>query len=177
MKIKNRSAGTVVYAIEDLNIRRRFAAGEVKDIPKEELIKLLYQPGGPALFKRYLQVSSADMKELGFGEQEPEYFYSEEDVKKIMVNGTLNEFLDFLDFAPEGALSIAKDLAVKLPLSDMNKAEGLKKATGFDVIKAIGHLKAVDQDLNGETEITVATRKRRVETPKPNAEEKYKVIG
>ena len=177
MKIKNRSAGTVVYAIEDLNIRRRFAAGEVKDISKEELVKLLYQPGGPALFEKYLQVSDSDMKELGFGEQEPEYFYSEEDVKKIMVNGTLNEFLDFLDFAPEGALSIAKDLAVKLPLSDMNKAEGLKKATGFDVIKAIGHLKAVDQDLNGETEITVATRKRRVETPKPNTEEKYKVIG
>ena len=42
MKIKNRSAGTVVYAIEDLNIRRRFAAGEVKDISKEELVKLLY---------------------------------------------------------------------------------------------------------------------------------------
>jgi hypothetical protein len=179
MKIKNRSAGTVVYAIEDLNIRRHFAAGEVKDIPQEEIQKLLYQPGGPALFERYLQVSDKDMIALGFGEQEPEYFYSAEDIKNIMVNGTLNEFLDFLDFAPEGAITIAKELAVKLPLSDMNKAEGLKKATGFDVIKAIGHMKAVEQDLNGEIEVATTSRKRRAEVPTAisTVESKYKVIG
>ena len=177
MKIKNRSANLVVYSIEDLNIHRRFAPGEVKDVTMEEIQKLLYQPGGQALFEKYLQVSSADMTALGFGEQEPEYHYSEDMIKNIMINGTLNEFLDFLDFAPEGAISIAKDLAIKLPLTDMNKAEGMKKATGFDVIKAIGHVKAVEKDLHGEVEIQVESRKRRTEAPKTVTEEKYKVIG
>lgn len=177
MKIKNRSANLVVYSIDDLNVHRRFAPGEVKDVAMEEIQKLLYQPGGTVLFKKYLQVSSADMEALGFEEQEPEYHYSEDMIKNIILNGTLDEFLDFLDFAPEGAISIAKDLAIKLPLNDMNKAEGMKKATGFDVLKAIGHTKAVEKDLQGETEIPVTSRKRRVETPKPITETKYKVIG
>ena len=42
MKIKNRSANLVVYFIEDLNIHRRFAPGEVKDVTMEEIQKLLY---------------------------------------------------------------------------------------------------------------------------------------
>lgn len=176
MKIKNRSASVVVYTIADLNIRRRFVPGEVKELEKEEIEKLLYQPGGRTLFVNNLQVSANDMVALGFEEQEPEYYYSEEDIKKIMINGSLNEFLDFLDFAPGGSISIAKELAVKLPLSDMNKAEALKKAIGFDVMKAISHNKAIEKELNIDSQPATEERKRRVETPKP-IEEKYKVIG
>lgn len=173
MKIKNRSASVVGYTIPDLNIRRRFAPGEVKDISKEEIEKLLYQPGGKELFMDDLQASAADMEALGFGEQEPEYFYSEEDVKRVMTTGSLDEFLDFLDFTPTGGIDLVKDLAVKLPLTDMNKIEALKKATGFDAGKAIAHNKAVEKELTGDT-VVAETRKRRA--PVNNTQSKYKVI-
>ena len=174
MKVKNRSASVVVYTIADLNVRRRFAPGEVKDLDKIEIEKLLYQPGGKTLFVNNLQVSAEDMHALGFGDQEPEYFYSAEDIQRLMTSGSYEEFLDFLDFAPEGGLSIVKDLAIKLPLADMNKAEAIKKATGFDVMKAIANDQAVKKDLNGVQETTTETRTRRVAIKE---EPKYKVIS
>ena len=175
MKIKNRSASIVGYTIPDLNVRRRFAPGEVKDITKEEIEKLLYQPGGRELFLDDLQAPADEMKALGFEELEPEYFYSHEDIEKLMTSGSLDAFLDFLDFASTGAVGIAQDLAIKLPLADMNKAEALKKATGFDVMKAISHNKAVEKDLTGGAEAAPAeARTRRVQQP---TIPQYKVIG
>lgn len=180
MKIKNRSASVVGYTIPDLNVRRRFAPGEIKDLPKEEIEKLLYQPGGRELFMDDLQAPADAMRELGFENLEPEYFYSEDDIKRIMLTGSLDEFLDFLDFATEGGKSIAQDLAIKLPLADMNKAEALKKATGFDAAKAIQNNKAVEKDLHGDAQPVVETRKRRVAVETsvaPTTDSKYKVIG
>ena len=99
-KMKNRSASIVVYSIEDLNLNRRFTPGETKEVTLEEVEKLLYKPGGRSLFLTYLQVPAEVMAKLGFAEQEPEYYYTEEDIKRLMTTGSLDEFLDFLDFAP-----------------------------------------------------------------------------
>lgn len=178
MKIKNRSASVVVYTIPDLHIIRRFAPSEVKEVEKTEIEKLLYQPGGKTLFLEDLQVSAEEMLELGFGEQEPEYFYSADDIKRIMLTGTMDEFLDLLDFSTEGGITIIKDYAVKLPLTDMNKIDALKKATGFDAAKAIGHTKAVEKDLNGESIKTLETRQRRTQPKVENTTvtNKYKII-
>ena len=174
-KMKNRSASIVVYSIEDLNLNRRFTPGETKEVTLEEVEKLLYKPGGRSLFLTYLQVPAEVMAKLGFAEQEPEYYYTEEDIKRLMTTGSLDEFLDFLDFAPPGGISIAKDLAIKLPLADMNKANALTKATGFDVMKALEHMKAVEKDLNGNPDATDAeARTRRVVKPETS---KYKVIS
>ena len=41
MKVKNRSASVVGYKVPDLNVRRRFVPGEIKEIPVEELQQLL----------------------------------------------------------------------------------------------------------------------------------------
>lgn len=175
LKMKNRSASTVAYTIDDLNISRRFSPGEVKEVTLEEVQKLLYKKGGRNLFLKYLQVPADAMEKLGFDKQEPEYYYTEEDIKRIMVSGSLDEFLDFLDFAPKGGIGIAKDLAIKLPLADMNKAEALSKATGFNVMKALEHTKAVEKDLNKVNAAPASeTRTRRVVV---NEEPKYKVIS
>ena len=172
MKIKNRSASVVGYTIPEANVRRRFAPGEIKDVPRDEIEKLLFQPGGKELFMDDLQVSPIDVRELGLPEQEPEYYYSHDDIKKIMLTGSLDEFLDLLDFATDGGIGIIKDYAVRLPLADMNKIEALKNKTGFDAGKAIANVKAVDKDLNGDSAAATETRKRRVE-PVNN---KYKII-
>lgn len=34
MKVKNRSASVVGYKLPDLNVRRRFVPGEIKEIPQ-----------------------------------------------------------------------------------------------------------------------------------------------
>ena len=80
---------------------------------------------------------------------EPEYHYSEEDVKRLLTIGTLDQFLDCLDFAPDVIKDMIKDLAIKLPLNDMNKRQAIKEKLGFDVTKAI---EIQNTKYDGETE-------------------------
>jgi hypothetical protein len=54
MKVKNRSASVVCYSVPDLNVKREFSAGEIKEIPQEELQILLQQPGGRVILTDYL---------------------------------------------------------------------------------------------------------------------------
>jgi hypothetical protein len=68
---------------------------------------------------------------------EPEYHYSENDIKQLLTTGTLDQFLDCLDFAPDAIKDMIKDLAVDLPLNDMAKRQAIQDKLGFDVTKAI----------------------------------------
>ena len=54
-----------------------------------------------------------------------------------MIEGTLDQFLDCLDFAPEGVKEMIKEMAVDLPLNDMAKREAIQEKLGFNVTKAI----------------------------------------
>ena len=159
MKVRNRSTSVVSYSVPDLKVKREFSAGEVKEIPQEELAILIQQPGGKVILTEYLQVNKEDIKSLDIEEQEQEYFYTEEDVKRIMKFGTLDEFLDMLDFAPEGVMDMIKTYAIELPLSDLYKVNALKDKTGFDSAKALEN--SIDE--NGELQVADAP-KRRVST-------------
>ena len=137
MRVTNRSSSLAVYRIPELNIRRTFMPGESKNITYEELVQLTYQPGGRRLMQDILQIVEADVtKELNV-RTEPEYYMSAEDVKKLLLSGSLDEFLDALDFAPAGVIDLIKTYAVELPVTDTRKREAILKATGFDVTRAI----------------------------------------
>ena len=102
--------------------------------------------------------------------------YNEEDVKRIMKFGTLDEFLDMLDFAPEGVMDMIKTYAIELPLSDLYKVNALKDKTGFDSTKALEN--SIDE--NGELQVA-DTPKRRVSNGTASGEKQrripeYKII-
>ena len=162
--VKNRSASTVVYRIPEDGIRREFAPGEVKKISKAELTKLSYRPGGPALMVQYLQIMSAEgVKELGL-RVEPEYNMSEQQVIDLLKTGSMDAFLDCLEFAPVGVIDLVKKLAVSLPLNDFAKREALKEKTGFDVTKAVANAveeaaEARKAAAKAETTTTTSTRR------------------
>ena len=178
MKVKNRSTCTVSYTVPDLNIKRVFVAGEIKDVPLKELQILVQQPGGRVILTEYLQVSKEDIRQLDVLEPEQEYFYSEDDVKRIMKFGSQDEFLDMLDFAPEGVLDMIKTYAVQLPLSDLFKINALKDKTGFDAAKALEN--SIDE--NGELQVASAPKRRvaaaeeKADAPKRRVPTEYKVI-
>lgn len=176
--IKNRSSSLLVYKIPEKNIRREFAPGETKRIPFEEIRALSYQPGGSALIMNYLQVNQDVLSALGY-RPEPEYFMNESQIKDLLINGTLDEFLDCLDFAPSGVINLIKQYSVTLPLNDLQKRRALKKFLGFDVDKAIVH---VEEDKQTEEE-TINVRTRRVVqndtsmTTGRRTQPKYKVVN
>ena len=138
IKVINKDAGVVGYTIPELNIHRDFYPGEFKEIRYEELEKLTFIPGGEVILKELLEITDEQAIYQLFSKNfEPEYHYSKEDVIKVMTEGTLDQFLDCLDFAPEVIKDNIKELAVQLPLNDMSKREAIKEKLNFDVTKAI----------------------------------------
>lgn len=176
--VKNRSASTVVYRIPEDNIRRSFEPGETKKISFGELEKLTYQQGGRELLEQFLQiVDEAVTTDLNV-HREIEYDMSEAQVAMLLQNGSLDAFLDALDFAPIGVIDLIKSLAVKLPLTDLNKRKALKDKTGFDVDKALVHIDEEKQEEGEHIEPIAPERRVKTETtPGRRTTSNYKVVS
>lgn len=100
LNVTNRSGGIVIYKIPEHNIRREFNERETKKIPYQELVWLSYRPGGRTLMQNMLLIEDPEAVESLNITAEQEYFMTEEDVIKMLVNGSLDQLLDALDFAP-----------------------------------------------------------------------------
>jgi len=138
IKICNRDDAAVFYDIPEMNgLHRVFQPNEVKEVTLGELIKLSYEPGGMDLLRNNFILNNKEAINMILGEVEPEYNYTPADIKNLLLNGSLDELLDCLDFAPEGVIEIVKDLAVELPLNDVAKREAILNKTGFNVTNAI----------------------------------------
>lgn len=179
IKITNRDSGRVGYDIDELGIKRRFAPRETKEISFEELEKLSFLSGGLTLIKNYLIVKNEEaIKELGI-KVEPEYFYNEEDIKNILLKGSMNEFLDCLDFAPDGVIDMLKKMAVSLPLNDVAKRDAILEKTGFNVTRAIeinNTKNDGDDSLKEQKNETTIRRSEGSIEPVRRAPSKYKVV-
>lgn len=185
--VTNRSAGLVGYSLPEMGIKNReFQPGETKKISAEELINLGYKPGGVVLLRDYLQIKDEEVRDSLIGRVEPEYNMSIDDVKKLIQVGSMDEWLDCLDFAPEGVIDIIKTLSVELPLTDTNKMVAFKEKKGFDLARAIKAKQEDDAEAAAAgKQQTETTAQRRVQ---PKAEEpttnsrrtsgsKYKVVN
>jgi hypothetical protein len=153
--VKNRSASMVVYRIPEDGIRREFAPGESKKIHFSELEKLSYQSGGRALMANFLQITDESVTDNLNIHTEAEYYMSEEQIVELIKNGSLDAFLDCLDYAPVGVIDLLKKFAVSLPMNDIKKRTALLEKTGFDVDKAIKMSEAEKaDDTTSENQIT-----------------------
>lgn len=138
VNVTNRSRGSVGYTIPDMgNLQRHFNYGETKQITAEEIRKLSYSIGGSVLLRDYLKIDNQELIDEILHGVEPEYFYTEEQIKELLLNGEMDAFMDCLDFAPDGVIDLMRDLAVKLEIPDIRKRDAISKKTGVDVNKAI----------------------------------------
>ena len=175
-QIKNRSASMVVYKIPDLGIRREFAPGEVKKIKFSELEALSYQPGGRELLSSFLQIVEEEVTNQLEIQREPEYDMSEQQIVELLATGSIDAFLDALDYAPMGVIDLIKKFAVSLPLTDYDKREALKKKTGFDVDKAIANDKA-DKEIEKKPEEQESPKQPTNTTTGRRTTTNYKVVS
>ena len=177
-RVKNRGASTVVYKIADKGIRREFKPGQIMQISSEELEELTFQPGGTMILSQFLQILDLDGIQAAHIKTEPEYHMSEADVAKLITSGSLDAFLDALDFAPIGVIDLIKKLSISIPMVDIPKRKALKEKTGFDVEAALRHneedkeddQKTILKQNNGERRVKsdVAPTGRRTTAPKYN---------
>ena len=178
-RVKNRGASLVIYKIPEDGIRREFKPGQTLTISSEELEKLTYQPGGTIILSQFLQILDLDAIEQFHIKTEPEYHMSEAQVADLIKNGSLDAFLDALDFAPIGVIDLIKKLSIDIPMTDIQKRKALKNKTGFDVEAALRHNEEdkeesqttiLKQNNNGERRVKQpeATPGRRTSVPKYN---------
>lgn len=186
IKVTNRDNGSVGYTIPDLRLYREFAAGETKDITMEELRKLSYIPGGKVILQDYLVLNNKDAVYELLNEVEPEYFYTEADVKNLLMTGSLDALKDCLDYAPAGTIDLVKKVAVDIKLNDIQKREAIQEMTGFNVTSAIAINEATaeekaNEDKGGirrvtETKATEETKPAGRRTTPTLSDDKYKNV-
>lgn len=180
--VRNRNIGKTFYRTEEGKYRS-FEHEEIKKIPFSELTQLTYSNGGRYILENYLVINDEDALELLGMTVQPEYSYTDEDIRKVLFEGSYDEFADFLDFAPKGAIDIAKDMAVKGEIPDTNKRKMLSEKTGLNIDSAILVNKVMAED--GETAEEEAPKQRRVaiKEDKPETKErrtaapKYNVVS
>ena len=183
--VKNRSSSIVVYRIPETNLRREFEPGEIKRVPFGELEKLTYQPGGRELLENFLQILEEEVTTDLNVHREVEYDMSEAQIRDLLLSGSLDAFLDALDFAPIGVIDLIKTMSVQLPLTDLNKRRALKEKTGFDVDRALVHVEEermaeMQKDPNKiDTAEAAPTRRVKAEEPQTarRTNSNYKVVN
>ena len=163
INVRNRSNSVVVYNVDDLRVRREFMPGAVKQVPLEEIYALSQQPAGAEIIANYLFIeSSAAVKEMSM-KVEPEYYLDDKGVIALLKDGSVDELLDCLDFAPAGVLDLVQKYAIDLPLTDTRKIKAIKDKTGFDVALALKHkaeLEAEAAEAGEQTESGMAVERR-----------------
>ena len=159
ISVRNRNNGFTGYSIPDKGIWRNFAPGEIKKISLEELQQLQYQPGGEYTLNNLLVVQDASALKYLNMQVEPEYNYTEKDIKNLLLDGSLDQLKDFLDFAPEGAIEIAKEIAVSEEIPDIRKRDAISEATGFNINNAINVNHAMAEDDEPKQEESTKTRR------------------
>ena len=159
VKITNRDNGMVFYVIPELNgLRRSFQPNETKEVSFNELQKLSYLPGGKTLLENSFIIEDGAAVAQILGTVQPEYNYKPEDIKKLLTEGSLEEFLDCLDFAPDGVKEIIKTMAVEIELNDVAKRDAILEKLNFNVNNAIDIKRKINE---GNQEKATAPIRRR----------------
>jgi hypothetical protein len=165
VSVQNKVNATVVYQIPDLNnLIREFRPGEIKKVPMDELRRLSYDNGGRVTLQQYLFIDNKEAVDELLGETAPEYFYTQDDIKTLLVSGSIEQFEDFLNFAPAGLKDTMKDMAVDIKVNNVKKRELIKEYLGLDVSKAIELLDSDEEDKNSSSNLIKSdTRQRKAE--------------
>lgn len=154
IKVTNRSDSYAGYNIPDApaGYERDFAPGETKEIELEEIKKLYWTVGGRRLIENYFIIGDEAIEELQLTPNY-EYFYTKDDIKELLLNGSYEQLEDTIEFGPEGVLDLVKTVAVDLEIPDIRKRNLIKNKLGLDVTAAIDIIKSSEEDTVKEEKV------------------------
>jgi hypothetical protein len=146
---------------------------------------LVGQSGGPTsainatLSGIIKQASISENIDILYGMQNGIEGFLKEQIIDLIKTGSLDAFLDCLDFAPVGVIDLLKKFAVSVPLADYEKRQALKEKTGFDVDIALKNM--IADKAEDTTSSIVSTTTRRVQSEaatsgRRTAAPKYNVV-
>ena len=87
--VTNRDNGGVTCLLSN-NKAISFNAGETKRVPLDDFIELKSTDGGAKILRDYLVINDKEALGILGLDPEPEYYYSKEDIKKLLSEGSLD---------------------------------------------------------------------------------------
>ena len=132
VKVWSMGAGLVSYSLSDPQVNRTWRPNELKVLTFHELYQLSNHPGGMPLLRDRLQIRDNKVREALQLSLDPEFLYTEEDAKNLVINGTENEVLDALEFGPLGLDSMIKHHAV-LHIDSLDKVNFFNTLFGMNI--------------------------------------------
>lgn len=126
-RVTNLSNNRVLYVLPELNITREFQGAtareqDTKTISFHELYTLKNSPGGEQLIWDNLQIKDNAVRQALGLPSDPEFSYSIDDIRKLVVEGSEDEILDALEFGPYFiATQIKNYLVTEEPKIDYGK--------------------------------------------------------
>ena len=101
------------------------------------------------------------------GKVQPEYNYKPADIKRLLTEGSLEEFLDCLDFAPDGVKEIIKTMAVELEINDVAKRDAILEKLNFNVNNAIDIKRKINEGNQEKATTPIRRRAAKKENSQP----------
>lgn len=159
VEVRNRNNGFTTYTI-DGGITRTFNINEIKKIDLEELRELAMAPGGDYILRNYLLINDKTALDYLDLHPEPEYFYTETEIKDLLLNKDPDYLEDCLNFAPQGVIDLVKQMAVKLEVPDTRKRKLILDKTGFSVDNALNVNKILEEDEEKDKKVPEKTERK-----------------
>lgn len=175
VEVRNRNNGTTGYTLSN-GVTRLFNLGETKKIDIEELREASTVPGGQYILENYLIINDKTALEYLDINPEPEYFYTEKEVKELLERGSLDQLEDCLNFAPQGVIDLLKKIAIDIQLPDMKKRKLISEKTGFSIDNAIRVNEALEEEDAAQIEAPAQERKAEPITPEA-PKRKYTILS
>ncbi len=157
IEVVSRYAGSI--AIKEMNtgiVRTWPKCGDKLYLTEENIYNLVMAPGGRTIVENYLIVKNAEVLEDIEVATEPEYHFEVKEITDLLTNGTEEELIDAINFAPKGVLELIKDISVEIQLPNMNKRKIVDDMLQVDITKMI---EIANTESSTEAEVpTVKTR-------------------
>lgn len=136
VRVFNEYGGTVIYVSDAA--KRNIPKGSYRDIPLKELKDLVIRDGRRKLFdKGYLMIKDERVRELLSLEPLGEYNLTRDGMKELLNSGDLRRLETFLQYTSDANLIKLINVAVELPVKDLDSANLIQAYSGRNIIKMI----------------------------------------
>ena len=116
------------------------------EVTAGELRELFYAPGGQYMLQQLIRVNNKELAaEFGRNDDDKEYWWTLEDMKKCLLEDKVEVLLDALDFAPDGVCDTLRDMAIEYEIKDGNKIDAINKKFNIDINQMIANKHAYDE--------------------------------
>lgn len=157
-------AGLTAYELREPAVNRVWRPGELKILSFYELYALSNHPGGMVLLRDRLQIRDNKIREALNLPLDPEYLYTEEDAKNLVLNGTKDQILDALEFGPVGLASMIKHYAVTL-VNTIDKMDFFNTLFSMNIQEIRLSMEKVDDAPTNTKERRTSTAETKQEAP------------